>query len=344
MVAVRIGVLTGGGDVPGLNAAIRAVVRQALEYGHEVFAIKDGYRGLIEGEIELLTKEAISEIFYVGGTILGSSRTNPLKREGDLEKCLRNIEEFGLGALVAIGGDDTLGVAYELHKRDVPVVGIPKTMDNDVCGTDQCIGFDTAVTRVTEALDDLRTTARSHHRVFVLEVMGRHAGWVAAIGGIAGGTDLILIPEVPSSLDEVCKHVERRWEDGERFSLIVASEGAQIEGMPSRKVEEVDEFGHKYLVKRQLGPTLAEQIEKRTGKTSRCVVLGHIQRGGSPTAFDRVLATRMGVRAVDLIEEGKFGYMAALRGNEIVPVELEKAAGCTREVDPDLYRLAQLFH
>ncbi|MEA3459220.1 MAG: ATP-dependent 6-phosphofructokinase [Chloroflexota bacterium] len=341
---MRIGVLTGGGDVPGMNAAIRAVVRRALEYDHKVFAIKDGYRGLIEGEIELLTKEAVSEIFYVGGTILGSSRTNPLKREGGLKKCLGNIEEFGLGALVAIGGDDTLGVAYELYKRGVPVVGIPKTMDNDVCGTDQCIGFDTAVARVVEALDELRTTARSHHRVFVLEVMGRHAGWVATVGGIGGGADLTLIPEVPSSLDAVCKHVERRWEEGERFSLILASEAAQIEGMPTRKMEKVDEFGHTYLVKRQLGPTLTKQIEKRTGKASRCVVLGHIQRGGSPTVFDRVLATRAGVKAVDMIEEGKFGYMAALKGNQIVPVELEKAAGCTRQVDLELYRLTQTFY
>lgn len=341
---MKIGVLTGGGDVPGLNAAIRAVVRRALEYNHEVFAIKDGYQGLVEGTIEPLSAKTVSEVLHVGGTILGASRTNPLKKKGDLEKCLGNIEEFDLEALVAIGGDDTLGVAYEFHKRDIPVVGIPKTMDNDVCGTDQCIGFDTAVSRVAEALDELRTTARSHHRVFVLEVMGRHAGWVATIGGMAGGGDFILIPEVTSSLDDVCKHVEARWENGEHFSLVVASEGAQIEGLPSREVEELDEFGHKRLVKRELGPHLAEQIESRTCKTSRCVVLGHIQRGGSPTAFDRVLATRMGVKAVDLIEEGKFGYMAALKGNEIVPVELDKVASCTREVNLDLYHIAQLFY
>ncbi len=340
---MRIGILTGGGDVPGLNAAIRAVFRRALEHGHQVLAIKDGYRGLIEGDIEPLTKEMVSEILNVGGTILGTSRTNPLKREGGIEKCLQSVDEFGLDALVTIGGDDTLSVAYELHKRGVPIVGIPKTMDNDVCGTDQCIGFDTAVTRVTEALDNLRTTARSHNRVFVLEVMGRDAGWVATVGGMAGGADFIAIPEVPSSLDEVCEHVERRWEEGDYFSLIVASEGAHIEGLPSRKVEDVDEFGHKRLVERGLGPHLAKQIEARTGKTARCVVLGHIQRGGSPTPFDRILATRMGVQAVDMIEEGKFGRMAAFKGGKIVPVELERVTGCTREVDLDLYRLTQIF-
>jgi 6-phosphofructokinase 1 len=341
---MRIGVLTGGGDVPGLNAAIRAVARRAFEYGHEVFAIKDGYRGLIEGDVEPLTGESISGIIHVGGTILGASRTNPFKKEGDVERCMKNIEEFGLDAIVAIGGDDTLGVAYKFHKMGIPIVGIPKTMDNDVAETDYCIGFDTAVSIVTDALDKVHTTACSHHRVIVVEVMGRDAGWVATIGGLAGGADFIIPPEVPSSIDEVCEHVERRWEEGKRFSIIVVSEGAQIEGIPSREVEEIDEFGHKRLKKREIGPILAEEIEKRTGRTSRCVVLGHLQRGGSPTTFDRVLAMRMGVRAVDMIEEGKFGYMAALRGNEILPIELEKVAGKTRQVDLELYRVAKVFY
>ena len=343
---MRIGVLTGGGDVPGLNAAIRAVARRAFEYGYEVMGIKDGYRGLIEGDMEPLTRESVSGILHVGGTMLGSSRTNPLKKEAGMERCLENIEKFGLDALVTIGGDDTQSVAYELHKRGVPVVGIPKTMDNDVAETDYCIGFNTAVTVVAEALDRLHTTADSHHRVMVLEVMGRHAGWVATIGGMGGGADFIAIPEVPTSLEEVCKHVEKRWEEGKRFSVIVVAEGAQFKEIVYKEEElgERDEFGHVMLIKRGLGATVAEEIKRRTGKASRAVVLGHLQRGGSPTVFDRVMALRMGVRAVDLIREGKFGHMVALKGSDLVPVELEKVAGRTRTVDLDLYRIAQVFY
>lgn len=343
---MRIGVLTGGGDVPGLNPAIRAVARRAFEYDYEVMGIKDGYRGLIEGDIEPLILQSVSGILHVGGTILGTSRTNPLKREGDMDRCLENIKGFGLDALVVIGGDDTQGLAYEFDKRGVSVVGIPKTMDNDVAETDYCIGFNTAVTIVADALDRLHTTGNSHHRVMVLEVMGRHAGWVATIGGLGGGADFIAIPEVSLSLDEVCKHVEKRWEEGKRFSVIVVSEGAQFEEIVYKEEElgKQDEFGHVMLIKRGLGATVAEQIQRRTGKTSRAVVLGHLQRGGSPTVFDRVMALRMGVRAVDLIKEGKFGYMVALKGSDLISVELAKVAGRTRSVDLDLYRIAQVFY
>jgi len=343
---MRIGVLTGGGDVPGLNAAIRAVARRAFEYGYEVMGIKDGYKGLMESDIEPLTQECVSGILHVGGTILGTSRTNPLKKEGGMERCLENIKGFGLDALVTIGGDDTQRVAYEFHKRGVPVVGIPKTMDNDVAETDYCIGFNTAVTIVADALDKLHTTTDSHHRAMVVEVMGRHAGWVATMGGMAGGADFIAIPEVPLSLEEVCKHVEKRWKEGKRFSIIVVAEGAQFKEIVYKE-EELgmrDEFGHVILMKRGLGETVAEEIERRTGKTSRSVVLGHLQRGGSPTLFDRVMALRFGVAAVDLIQEGKFGYMVALKGSDLVPVELAKVAGKTRTVDLDLYRVAQVFY
>ncbi len=342
---MRIGVLTGGGDVPGLNAAIRAVARRAFQLGWEVVGIKNGWLGLLEGDMEPLTVDSVSGILHVGGTILGTSRTNPLKREEDLQRCLKNVDSYGLDALVAIGGDDTLSVAHGLHQQGVKVVGIPKTMDNDVPETDYCIGFDTAVTTVVEALDKLHTTASAHHRAMVVEVMGRYTGWVALVGGLAGGADYIAIPEVQTTIEEICRHVKDRWARGRRFSIIVVAEGARFpEVKEEEDLGEADAFGHVRLDRRGIGATVAREIEERTGFESRVVVLGHLQRGGSPTLFDRLLATRLGVAAVNLLNEGQDGYMVAFQGNKVVPVELERIAGRIKEVDLELYELAKIFY
>ncbi|MEW6232553.1 MAG: ATP-dependent 6-phosphofructokinase [Chloroflexota bacterium] len=340
---MKIGVLTGGGDCPGLNAAIRAVVRRATCYKYDVLGIKNGWAGMIRGDMEPLTSKSVSGILPVGGTMLGTSRTNPMKREGDLNKVLENFKAFGMTALIAIGGDDTLGVAYKLFQLGIPVVGVPKTMDNDILETDYCIGFDSAVTTVVEALDKLHTTASAHHRAMVVEVMGRDAGWVATVGGLAGGADFIMIPEAPCSLDELCQHLKNRLARGKSFSIIVVSEGAQIREVHNGDLGKTDDFGHVRLDRRGLGETVAREIESRTGLEARVVVLGHLQRGGSPTVFDRVLATRLGVAAVDLVRESKFGYVPMLRGNQIVPVELAKVVAGTRTVDLDLYELAKVF-
>jgi 6-phosphofructokinase 1 len=276
--------------------------------------------------------------------MLGTSRTNPMRKPEDWQKLLSNIEKAGLDAIVAIGGDDTLSVAAKLHEEGVKVVGIPKTMDNDVAETDYCIGFDTAVTTVADALDRLHTTADAHHRAMIVEVMGRDAGWVAVVGGLAGGADFILIPEVPCSIDTVCEHVKHRWAQGKLFSIIVVSEGAHIPEVQDRELGERDAFGHVRLDRRGIGETVAKEIERRTSFESRAVVLGHLQRGGAPTTFDRVLATRFGVAAVRLLHEGKYGYMVALQGNKIVPVELSRIANHTRTVDLELYQMAQVFY
>jgi 6-phosphofructokinase 1 len=344
---MRIGILTGGGDVPGLNAAIRAVGRRAFDYGWEVYGVYDGWKGLRDGNISPISPKDVSGILHRGGTILGSSRTNITRKPEDLEQAIAQFQKSGLDALVAIGGDDTLGVCAQLVERGVPAVGIPKTMDNDVYGTDYCIGFNTAVTTVAEALDKLHTTAESHHRVIVVEVMGRYTGWVAVMGGLAGGADYILIPEKPSSLAEVCEHIKRRWERGKKFSIIVVAEAANIAEVHADEAEAAkhkDDFGHVRLDRRGLASTVANAIEERIGFETRFVVLGHVQRGGSPTVFDRVLATRMGVHAADLIKQGKFGYMAALQGDRIVDVPLESVANRKREVDDDLCGLAQMFY
>jgi 6-phosphofructokinase 1 len=342
---MRIGVLTGGGDVPGLNAAIRAVARRAFYYDCEVRAIKNGWAGLVEGNIVPLTSKQVSGILHVGGTILGASRTNPFRDRALVRSCQDNIKAFGLDGVVVVGGEDTLGVAARLAEMDAPVVGVPKTIDNDVPGTDYTIGFDTAVTTVAESLDRLHTTASAHHRAIVVEVMGRHAGWIAVIGGMAGGADYIFTPEVESSIKEVCQHVKERWRRGKRFSIIVVSEGAQIKEIVHTEDElgEKDEFGHVRLDRRGLGETVAKEIEKRTGFETRSVLLGHLQRGGSPTVFDRVLATRLGAFAVELVKEGKFGYMAALRCNEIEAVPLSIVLTEIKTVDPKLHELAQTF-
>ena len=343
---MRIAVLTGGGDCPGLNAAIRAVARSCFAMDWTVLGVKNGWAGLLgDGQIEELSRKSVSGILHLGGTILGTSRTNPLKREDLMEQVLANLKRYEVDALVAIGGDDTLSVAKRLHELGAKVVGVPKTMDNDLSETDYCIGFDSAVQVVMEALDRLHTTASAHHRVLVVEVMGRDAGWVAVEGGLAGGADLILIPEVPTDLDRVCRHLERRRAAGKDFSIIVVAEGVEMAELGSKEsVTEVDAFGHVRLDKRGVGELLAKQIEKRTGFETRVTVLGHLQRGGSPSVTDRVNGTRFGVAAVDLIKQGKFGYMPALKGNKIVPAKLADAVARTKTVDIEYYRLAELFY
>jgi len=342
---VRIGVLTGGGDCPGLNPAIRAVVRRADHYGYDVLGIHNGWAGLLgEGSIQSLSARDVSGILPLGGTMLGTSRTNPFKNPDHVQQVLANLKRHGLDALVAIGGDDTLGVAAKLYEQDVRIVGIPKTMDNDVSGTDYTIGFNSAVTIVADALDKLHTTASSHHRVLVVEVMGRDAGWVAVVGGLAGGADFILIPERPTNIETVCQHMQRRWHMGKDFSILVVSEGATVPDLPTSDHSDTDQFGHVRLDRRNIGELVGREIERRTGFETRVTVLGHLQRGGSPTLFDRVLATRFGVAAVDYINEGRFGYMPALRGVDIVPCMLSDAVATSRRVDLSLYELAQLFY
>ena len=303
----RIGVLTGGGDCPGLNPAIRAVVKKALSYNWEIIGIRNGWQGLVEGSVEPLTDYSVSGILRIGGTILGTSRTNPFKRTEDTQKLMDNIKKYGLDAIIAIGGEDTLGVATKLHRMGVPVVGIPKTIDNDLSGTDFTIGFHTAVAICTEAIDRLHTTAESHQRVMVLEVMGRHAGWIATCSGIAGGADEILIPEEPFDIDEVCRSLRRRHKRGKSFSIVVVAEGAKPKDSESLTIqaEEVDAFGHVRLG--GIGTVLAKEIEKRLGMETRVTALGHAQRGGSPVAYDRILATSFGIAAVDFVKQGKFG-------------------------------------
>lgn len=342
---MRIGVLTGGGDCPGLNAAIRAVVRRALQYGWEVVGIKNGWAGLVYNDVEPMDVRSVSGILHLGGTKLGTSRTNPMKDERYMEAVLENYRKLELDALVAIGGDDTLSVAAELSCRGIPVVGIPKTMDNDVPFTDYCIGFDSATTVVADALDRLHTTASAHHRVMVVEVMGRDAGWVAIVGGLAGGADYILVPEEAHSIAEICDHLKRRRMQGKDFSLIVVAEGVVMEELtPKGEVLECDAFGHVRLDRRSVGESIAERIAEETGLETRFTVLGHLQRGGSPTVFDRVLATRYGVAAVDFAQKGLFGNLTALQGRDIVPVPLSEVTGKTRTVDPELYKLAEVFY
>jgi len=339
----RIGILTGGGDCPGLNPVIRAVVRKALLEGYEIVGIKNGWKGLVENDTMPLDLSAISGILPKGGTILGTSRTNPYKKEGDLQKVKDNFKKIGLDALVAVGGEDTLGVASKLTKDGLPnIVGVPKTIDNDLSATDYTFGFDTALNVAMECIDRLHTTAESHHRVIVAEVMGRHAGWIAIEAGIAGGADVILIPELPIDLDEVCGIIKKRHSRGKTFSIVVVAEGAQFkDGSMVTQEQKLDAFGHVRLG--GIGERLAEQIEKITGYETRVSVLGHIQRGGSPTAFDRVLGTRLGVKAVELIKNKKLGRMVALSGIKIVDVALEEAVKALKTVDMELYDIAKVF-
>ncbi len=339
-----IGILTGGGDCPGLNAVIRAVVRRAEMLGYGVTGIKNGWQGLLTGTVEPLSLFSVSGILPRGGTILGTSRTNPLKNEGDKKKLLANMKRLKIDYLIAVGGEDTLGVARYLVSEGVKVVGIPKTIDNDVDGTDQTFGFDTAVSIVTEAIDRLHTTAEAHQRVMVVEVMGRHTGWIATVGGLAGGADCILIPERPTSIEEICKVLKKRHARGRLFSIVVVAEGFKLAGDSKlvTKDQRLDQFGHVHLG--GVGEVIADEIEKKTGFETRVTVLGHIQRGGSPTAFDRLLGTRYGVKAVDLIHERKFGTMVCLRGSRITSVPLGTATRKLKFVDPELIRTAEIFY
>lgn len=343
---MKVGILTGGGDCPGLNAVIRAVVRKGVfHYGDEFVGFLEGWRGVLENKVQPLDLSSVGGILPRGGTILRTSRTNPGKHENGLTRCIENLKKNDVDALVAIGGDDTISVGLRLHEMGVKVVGVPKTIDNDLSGTDFTFGFDTAVNVATSAIDRVHTTAEAHNRVMVVEVMGRDSGWIAMYSGIAGGADVILIPEKPFDIDEVAETIRLRHARGRYFSIVVVAEGAKFasdmdrqHGAPVVNTLGTDEFGHVRLG--GIGNILAREIERLTGFETRAVVLGHIQRGGSPSAFDRVLATRYGIGAIDMVHRGEFGCMAALRGNKIVSVSLAEAIGENRKVDQDLIEVA----
>ncbi len=347
---MRVGVLTGGGDCPGLNAVIRAVVRTGVaEHDMEFIGFRDGWRGPLEGDTMVLDVEAVRGILPRGGTILGSSRTNPahasntLDGKTGIERVRENLDSLGVDALIAIGGEDTLGVANKLHQAGGKVVGVPKTIDNDLGATDFTFGFDTAVNIAMEAIDRLHTTAESHHRALIVEVMGRHAGWIALHAGMAGGANVILIPEKPFDIEQVCQYVQHRFQT--RYApIVVVAEGAMPKSSDEAAADhELDAFGHVRLGNRGIGQQLADEIERRTGKEARCAVLGHIQRGGTPTAFDRVLATRFGVHAIRAVADGAFGSMVALRGTDIVGVPLAEATAALKLVPPERYAEAEVF-
>ena len=339
---MRIGVLTGGGDCPGLNAVIRAVVRKGIgTYGHEFVGYRDGWRGPLESMTVPLGIQQVRGILPRGGTILGTSRTNPYKVENGVERVVASLRDLGLDALIAIGGEDTLGVAKRLHDDGVHVIGVPKTIDNDLAATDYTFGFDTAVNIAMEAIDRLHTTAESHHRALVVEVMGRHAGWIALHAGMAGGANVILLPENPFDVGAVCAYVEHRFETHYSPIIVVAEGATPKEGTMALVTGEMDAFGHVRLG--GIGQLLAEEIENRTGKESRAVVLGHVQRGGTPTAFDRVLATRFGLAAIDAAHEGAWGSMVALRGTDIVRVSLSEATAELKTVPPERYAEVEVF-
>jgi len=340
---MKVGVLSGGGDAPGINAVIRAAVRKGIVYyRYGMIGIRDGWKGLLEGDFVPLDLAAIGGILYRGGSILGTSRTNPFKREDGPQRIFENTKKFGIDAVIVIGGDDTQTVAQKLYETGLQCVAVPKTIDNDLAYTDYTFGFNTAVSIATEALDRIHTTAEAHRRVMIVEVMGRYTGWIALESGIAGGADVILIPEQPFDIDEVCKYIKQRQKRGRAFSIIVVSEGAKPKGGKEITYSnKLDEFGHLRLG--GVGYYLGREIERRTGIETRVVVLGHLQRGGSPTAFDRILATRYGIAAIDLVKKGKFGFMVALKGNEIVSVPLKDVVGKRKTVDPKLYEMAKVF-
>ena len=344
MMAIKtVGILTGGGDCPGLNAVIRAAVRKGTSaYGFRFRGVQQGWRGMMEGTWEPLGNQEVSGILPRGGTILGTSRTNPYKTEDGGEIVIENMKRMKLDALIAIGGDDTLSVAHKLAQAGAPVVGVPKTIDNDISNTDFTFGFDTAVNIVTEALDRIHTTAESHNRVMVVEVMGRHSGWIAVHAGIAGGADLILIPEQTPTIAEIVETIKKRHERGKSFSIIVVAEGVTFAD-DEYTVQEAgtDEFGHVKLG--GVGQLVSDVVEKETGFETRVTVLGHLQRGGTPTAFDRVLGTRYGIGAIDLVHDEDWGKMVALQGNEIVTIPLEKGIGELKMVDDELFNIAKIF-
>jgi 6-phosphofructokinase 1 len=339
---MRIGVLTGGGDCPGLNAVIRAVVRKGSEiYGHEFIGFRDGWKGPLEGLTQPLDVAATRGILPRGGTILGSSRTNPLKVDGGVDRIRDNLASLGVDALVAIGGEDTLGVATALSSAGLTVVGVPKTIDNDLGATDYTFGFDTAVQIAVDAIDRLHTTAESHHRVLIVEVMGRHAGWIALHSGLAGGANVILIPERPFDIEQVCAYIEHRFASHYSPIVVVAEGATPAEGTMSLQEGELDAFGHVRLG--GIGQVLEKEIEARTGKEARATVLGHVQRGGTPTAYDRVLATRFGLHAIDAVHEGDSGVMVALRGTDIVRVPLSEATKALKTVPLERYQEVEVF-
>src|SRR5215212_5186611 len=340
---MRVGVLTGGGDCPGLNAVIRAVSRRCFSRGHEVVGVREGWRGLVEGKLQPLGPREISGLLPRGGTVLGTTRTNPYKLDGGVERVLETFSRERLDALVAIGGEDTLGVAARLFgEHEFRVVGVPKTIDNDLAATDYTFGFDTAVTIATEAIDRLHTTAESHNRVMVVEVMGRHAGWIAIHSGIAGGADVVLVPEVPFDIDEVCARIEHRHRHGAHFSIVVVAEGAvPREGTLTLQSGDEDAFGHVRLG--GISNVVQEEIEARTGFETRVTILGHVLRGGTPTAYDRILATRFGIAAIDAVHDGAFGQMVALRGERIERVPIADAVRELKTVDPELLEVAGVF-
>jgi ATP-dependent phosphofructokinase / diphosphate-dependent phosphofructokinase len=345
---VRIGILTGGGDCPGLNAVIRAIVIKSINmYDDEVIGILEGWKGLLEEKYTKLEKNDVRGIIFRGGTILKTSRTNPLKIPNGIDIIKKNIEKAKIDVIAAIGGEDTLGVAKKLHEAGIKVVGIPKTIDNDLEGTDYTFGFDTAVNVAMEAIDRVHSTAESHNRALIVEVMGRHTGWIAIESGLASGADVILIPERPFDIDTICDVIKKRHDRGKDFTIIVVAEGAKfkveagIDGTMILQDMEKDAFGHVRLG--GIASVLAKEIEKRTGFEARYVILGHIQRGGTPTAFDRVLASRFGVAAVDLIHKGDFGKMVALKGLQILPVPFEEALAKAKTVPDDLYAAAEVF-
>ncbi len=340
---MRIGILTGGGDCPGLNAVIRAVVRKGEGmYGHNIVGYRGGWRGAIEGDSFDLSIGSVRGLLPRGGTILGTSRTNPYKTEGGAERVKVTLEADNVGALIAIGGEDTLGVAQRLGQDGVNLVGVPKTIDNDLSGTDFTFGFHTAVQIATEAIDRLHTTAESHDRVMVVEVMGRHAGWIAAYSGLAGGADVVLVPERPFDIEEVCDRLSHRHNRGANFSIVVVAEGATpAEGTMALQTGEIDEFGHVRLG--GIANRVAEEVENRTGFEARVTVLGHVLRGGTPTAYDRVIATRFGLEAIDAVHEHDFGKMVALRGTEFVRVPIEEGVGVLKTLDPKFYDAASVF-
>ncbi|HYY55937.1 MAG TPA: ATP-dependent 6-phosphofructokinase [Pyrinomonadaceae bacterium] len=340
----RIGILTAGGDCPGLNAAIRAVVRRATADETEVLGIKNGWRGLVEGDVEPLTRDSVTGILPRGGTILGTSRFNPLQDQDTFKSILENSHRYGLSALIVVGGEGTLSAALDLwREHSYPVVGIPKTIDNDILGTDFTFGFDTAVGIVTDAVDRLHSTAESHHRVMVIEVMGRHTGWIAAYGGIAGGADVILVPEHPFKLSRVCDLLQDRRNQGRAFSIVVVAEDAHphrdqdfLNTETSQQIYRHDRLGG-------IGTVLAHEIERCTGIETRVTKLGYVQRGGSPSPFDRVLATRFGVKAYEMVRAHQWGYMAALHANQIIGIPLAEAVRDIKRLDEEIYRVAEVF-
>lgn len=343
---MKVAVLTGGGDCPGLNAVIRAVVRRANAHGFEMMGLRDGWKGLLEDNHFRLTRETTSGILHRGGTILGTSRVNPFKVENGLERVKRAIERNGIHAVIAIGGEGTLSAATRMSQEGLRIVGVPKTIDNDINATDFTFGFDTAVSIATEAIDRLHSTAESHKRVIVCEVMGRHVGWIATYAGIAGGADVILVPEIPADLAKVAEHIQRRHAGGRTFSIVVVAEGTRIKLSADQQEQLVtsgalDEAGRPRLG--GVGTILAHEIERRTGFETRVSVLGHIQRGGAPTPHDRVLATRYGVHACDMVARGEFGKMAALRGNDIISVDLADATRELKRVPQEFFEVAQVF-